>query len=303
MRNEEGKAAAGMELTEQLLTPNCALRTYTSHFSFLIFGRGRFMYLYQLGWHWKHPPSFVIERPNGLHGMQLLLIQSKARIRMGTKEYNVQPNTAFLVKSSLPHALYADGCEYMDDWIRFSPEQDDHAFLDSLEIAWNMPIPLADDTVSKLIASCEDIFNSDLQHKNRILHHTMTAILLYLSEFTHPASGKKNFYDEKLDGVRREIYKNPGSDWSIPQIAGKLCVSVSHFQRLYKARFGVSCTQDIFTSRMEYAKQLLLETMLPAAEISEMCGFQNYEYFSRTFAKYACVSPARFRAENQEGAV
>lgn len=215
----------------------------------------------------------------------------------------MQPNTAFLVKSSLPHALYAAGGEYMDDWIRFSPEQDDHAFFDTLGLTWNVPIPLGDDTVSKLIASCEDIFNSELQHKNRILHHTMTAILLYLSEFTHPAAGRKqNFYDEKLEAIRRDIYKNPGQDWSIPQIAAELCVSVSHFQRLYKTRYGISCTQEIFMSRMEYAKQLLLETALPAGEIAVMCGFNNYEYFSRAFAKYACVSPARFRAENQEGA-
>lgn len=261
------------------------------------------MYLYFLGWHWKHSAELKIERPNGHFGMQLILVQSRARIRMGETEYRVEPNTAFLVKSCLPHAIYADGEEYIDDWIRFSLAQEDHAFLDSLDLSWNVPIPLHDDIVSKMIAACDEIFQSDLQHKNRILHHNMTAILLYLSEYTHPVSKRKqNFYDEKLEVIRREIYKNPGNDWSIPQIAGELCVSVSHFQRLYKTRYGISCTQDIFISRMEYAKQLLLETALPAGEIAEMCGFKNYEYFSRTFAKYACVSPARFRDGNQEGA-
>ena len=151
------------------------------------------MYLNLLGWHWKHPADLTIERPNGHFGMQLILVQSKARIRMGDQKYCVGPNTAFLVKSCLPHAIYADGEEYVDDWIRFSPEQDDHAFLDSLALTWNVPIPLMDDTVSKMIAACDSIFHSELQHKNRMLHHTMTAILLYLSEFTHPASGKKNF--------------------------------------------------------------------------------------------------------------
>lgn len=259
------------------------------------------MYLYLMGWHWKHSAEFRIERPNGHFGMQLILVRSRARIRMGEKEYRVEPNTAFLVKSCLPHCLYADGEEYVDDWIRFSPEQDDHAFLDSLDLVWNEPIRLQDDTISDLISVCCRIHESDLPNKNRILHHQMLSILLYLREFTHPKPVQKhNFYDDKLESIRRRIYENPGEEWSVPAIAEELCISVSHFQRLYKTRYGISCTNDIFMSRMEYAKHLLLETNLPANEISDLCGYQNYEYFSKSFSRYACDSPVKYRAKYKE---
>ena len=66
----------------------------------------------------------------------------------------------------MPHSLYADGGEYIDDWIRFSFEKDDQFFLDSLNLKFNVPIQLKDDAVSKLIAACEEIFNSDLTFKN-----------------------------------------------------------------------------------------------------------------------------------------
>ena len=93
---------------------------------------------------------------------------------------------------------------------------------------------------------------------------------------------------------------NPSDDWSVPNIAEKLNISVSHFQRLYKKRFGVSCTNDVFISRMQYAKQLILQTDYPVKEIAYMCGYQNYEYFSRSFVKYACISPAQYREKFKE---
>jgi AraC family transcriptional regulator of arabinose operon len=46
---------------------------------------------------------------------------------------------------------------------------------------------------------------------------------------------------------------------------------------------------------MEYAKQLLTTTDLSAIEIAERCGYTDYSHFSRVFAKYACVSPAKYR--------
>ncbi len=259
------------------------------------------LYLYQMGWHWSHPADFCIERPNGHFGMQIILIRTPAKVKMGGISYTVSPNTAFLVKSCLPHCLYANGCEYTDDWIRFSPEQNDHEMLDNLGLPWNEPIPLPDDTVSELIHSCVEIFESDMPNKNRILHHLMCAILLTLREYTKPKTAQKqNYYDQQLDALRKDIYSHPGKDWSIPVAAEELCISVSHFQRLYKLRYGISCSNDIFMSRMEYAKQLLLETELSASEIAAMCGYQSYENFSKAFSRYACQPPAKYRAAHKE---
>ena len=166
---------------------------------------GLSVYLYQMGWHWKHSADFHIDRPNGLHGMQLLLIQTRAVVRMGGTEFRVQPNTAFLVQSCLPHMLAADGGEYMDDWIRFTPEQEDHALMDGLNLPWNVPLPLKDDTVSQIIAACESASKAALPNQNQILHHMMTAALLYLSETAHPTRPiRKNEYDEKnKDGMNK----------------------------------------------------------------------------------------------------
>ena len=259
------------------------------------------MLIYMLGWHWKHNADLAIERPDGHFGTQIILIQTKARVKMGEKEYKVQPNTAFVVKSCMPHCLYADGEEYIDDWIRFSLEDDDMDFIDSLGIIFNEPIKMSDDTVSRLIATCEQVFNSEANGKNDIIRYLMKAILTYIGGCCTPhTSGKRNYYDQELEKIRRKIYSDPERDWNVPDIAAQLNISVSHFQRLYKSRYGISCMKDVWTSRMELAKQLLLNTSLSAGEIALKCGYQNYEYFSRSFVKYACVSPLKYRQKYNE---
>ncbi|MBQ4465236.1 MAG: helix-turn-helix transcriptional regulator [Oscillospiraceae bacterium] len=259
------------------------------------------MVIYMLGWHWRHPSDLAIERPNGHFGMQILLVQSKARIRMGEQEYRVEPNTVFLIKSCMPHCIYADGEEYCDDWVRFSVEQEDHALIDSLGEVWNVPIRLQDNSVSDLIRASEAIFRTDALNKQEALHHVMKAILLHIrSQFAPQPNVPHTHYDNDLERLRRDIFSNPARDWSIPEIAESLGLSESHFRRLYKNRYGISCTKDVWTSRMEYAKQLLLTTELSANEIADKCGYQSYEHFSRSFVKYACVSPIRYRTEHKQ---
>lgn len=259
------------------------------------------MHIYQIGWNWKHPETFAIERQNGHFGLQIIVVRSKGRLILGTNEYRVEKNTAFIIESCLPHCIYADGEEYADDWVRFSLDKEDNEFIESLNLEFNTPIRLKNDIISNLISTATDIFNSDITVKNETLNYILKAILCHISEYTASTSKKnRNYYDKALDKIKKDIYSNPSDDWSLPRIAEKLNISVSHFQRLYKKRFGVSCINDVFISRMQYAKQLLLQTDYPVKEIAFMCGYQSYEYFSRSFVRYACISPVQYRNKFKE---
>lgn len=145
------------------------------------------MFIYQLGWHWAHAEPFAIERPNGHFGHQIILTRSKGRLKMGDKEYHVEKNTVFIVTRCLPHCIYSDGEEYCDDWIRFSPEQEDYEFFSALSPLMNVPIKLNDDGVSNLIAGAVEIFNSEIPQKKDTLHHILCAILTHISASAVPA--------------------------------------------------------------------------------------------------------------------
>ena len=258
------------------------------------------MKAHMLGWHWKHSPELFKERPNGIHGMQILLIRSKARIGMGENVYKVEPNTIFVVDSCYPHALYGDGECYIDDWIRFDLEDEDAEFLESLGISHNVPIKLDTDVVSDLIRICVEVFESDKQEKEETMRYLMKAIFMQIKSCSNPEEKSSHSqYENELESIRKQIYEDPSAEWNIPLIAQKLNLSVSHFQRLYKQRYGIPCTKDILTSRMEYAKQLLTDSELSAVEVAEKCGYQDYSHFSKAFQKYACVSPAKYRKNSR----
>lgn len=259
------------------------------------------MHVYQLGWHWEHPETLAIERPNGHFGLQIILVRTKGCLCMDKKTYHVEPNTLFLVESCLPHCIYAEGEPYVDDWIRFSVDPDDAPFMESLHLPFNVPIRLPDESVSQLIRVGDEIFRSGIQRKNETLSHILRAILSHVSACAAPRHrNPRNHYDKALDKLKRDIYDNPAHDWNVTHIAEHLSLSPSHFQRLYKQRFGVSCMNDVFISRMHYAGKLLLETEYTAKEIAFMCGYQSYENFSRAFTKFACVSPVQYRAKFKE---
>jgi len=252
------------------------------------------------GWHWKHPADLSIVRPDGVHGMQVILVQSRGRIVMGGNEYTVGANTVFVVDTCVPHEIHADGEEYMDDWVRFELEDNDKQFIEELGIEFNAPIQLDSDIVSRLISVCADVVSADAPCREETERALMNAVIYQIKRCYVPnTKAVRTHYDIELDSIRRQIYSSPATDWTIPLIAEKLSLSVAHFQRLYKQRYGISCTKDILTSRMELAEQLLSSTDLSAAEVADKCGYSDYSHFSRVFQKYACVSPARFRKDKQ----
>ena len=48
--------------------------------------------------------------------------------------------------------------------------------------------------------------------------------------------------------------------------------------------------------KTEEAESLLITTAMPLAEIAALCGFEEYNYFSRTFKKVTGMSPRQYRA-------
>lgn len=258
------------------------------------------MYISLAGYHWKHDPDFCIERKDGYNGMQLVLIQTNAIISVSGTEYEVQPNTAVLIDSAVPHCLYAAGEEYMDDWIRFQISKEERQEMEALEVPLNIPIFLKnDDTLEYFIKCACQIHNSENSEKIKIENSVLMAILMYLSGLDREFRVEKKIpYEAELKKLRNDIFENPSVERSSPQIAKELNLSVGYLNKIYNELFGTSYMKDVFLSRMQYAQTLLLTTDKPVNEIAELCGYNSSEHFSRYFKKYSCMSPLQYRAKS-----
>lgn len=107
-------------------------------------------------------------------------------------------------------------------------------------------------------------------------------------------------YKDSFASLRREIFKNPEKDWNIEFLAKSMGISRSHFQRLYKEIFDTSCKEDVIISRIEKAKWLLENTIIPITQIAEQCGYFNSSHFIRQFGTRVDMTPSDYRKKNSK---
>ena len=71
--------------------------------------------------------------------------------------------------------------------------------------------------------------------------------------------------------------------------------SPNHFQRVFKSFCGVSPQEYLEKTRVDYAKQLLLQGQRTMTEIAYACGFSSQPHFCKTFKKHTFLTPSQFQ--------
>lgn len=84
----------------------------------------------------------------------------------------------------------------------------------------------------------------------------------------------------------------------IEDLAGRMEVSREHLVREFHKEVGLPPGKYLNSRKLEYAKQLLLETDQNVSFVGEAAGFVNVNYFIRAFRKSVGVTPRVFRKQN-----
>jgi len=78
-------------------------------------------------------------------------------------------------------------------------------------------------------------------------------------------------------------------------VAEKSGYSKWHLQRLFRQETGMKLATYIRERRLSESAILLKMTSAPVIHAAEKFGFTNQQAFTRTFTKYFCLPPARYR--------
>ena len=78
---------------------------------------------------------------------------------------------------------------------------------------------------------------------------------------------------------------------SLQVLADLSGISLTHFSRAFKSSTGASPYQWLIASRVEKAKDYLLEKAIPIAEIAVALGFCDQAHLTRTFSKMVGATP------------
>ena len=83
---------------------------------------------------------------------------------------------------------------------------------------------------------------------------------------------------------------------SLSALAKRLNVNSSYLSALFKKEVGSTLTEYVGKRRINHAMFLLEATSLQVQTIAQQCGIPDVNYFTRTFKKYAGVTPKEYRA-------
>jgi len=93
------------------------------------------------------------------------------------------------------------------------------------------------------------------------------------------------------------ISKNQGDALSLGQVAKAVNTSTFYFCKMFKKVTGLNFTDYVSRTRIEKAKNLLLNPNLRVSEIAFEVGFQSLTHFNRVFKKIVGESPTEYRGE------
>ena len=95
--------------------------------------------------------------------------------------------------------------------------------------------------------------------------------------------------------AKEYIREHYTEDLSLGQVAAAVHTSIFYFCKLFRRVTGTTFTEFVSRTRVERAKNLLLNPNLRISEIAYEVGFQSLTHFNRVFKKIIGESPTEYR--------
>lgn len=135
----------------------------------------------------------------------------------------------------------------------------------------------------------------DVWEKKRMGYkHKATAILYLIFEELYIEKYRERKVDNRIEKGATYIFeKFSDVEISVSEAARISSVSEVYFRRIFKELYGISPKKQIIELRIKRAVTLIESGYYSLLEISEMCGFEDYKYFSTEFHRILGVSPSK----------
>jgi len=82
---------------------------------------------------------------------------------------------------------------------------------------------------------------------------------------------------------------------SLRDIAEHFHLSKEHTSYIFKREMGVQLVSYINEQKVLLAKRMIMRGEMALSEVSDYLGFENYDYFSKTFKKYIGITPLKLK--------
>lgn len=152
-----------------------------------------------------------------------------------------------------------------------------------------------------LLKYCEDIIDKSLSPDNYSKFSCKVDFINLIDALIKNVRASQ--YNDKLKLVNKGIEyinKNYNDPISISEIADILEIDRRRFSDIFQEVTGLSPIKYLTEYRLKEAKRLLKFSSYTISEISDMTGYNDCFYFSKSFKKNVGICPRRYREINSD---
>ncbi|GFN33896.1 response regulator transcription factor [Paenibacillus xylaniclasticus] len=145
----------------------------------------------------------------------------------------------------------------------------------------------------KLISAVEQALQLDEQRARIGIMQRMIDQKLLETNQTLSGSTLSGPVQEALRYVDEHLHLSFG----LREVADHIHLHPSYLSARFKEQMHMTFSEYVVRRKLQKAKELLLQTNMPIAEISERLGYQTPRYFNKLFKEYEGCSPGQYRVE------
>lgn len=229
-----------------------------------------------------------------------IVLSGKGIYKVGSKTYEIGPNTAFLIYpgvSTYYEASVEDPWTYI--WVGFNGIKAESALKHAHFSPDNHVVHIQNvepfiNYVNNMLNSSQLTYANDLAREGYLYQFVSSLIQDQQSQENkdeiHDYSYQV-YVDHTLEYIEHNYHKNI----KVQNIAHYIGINRSYLTNCFKSVLNMSPQEYILNYRMNQASLLLKNTNLPVNEIATQVGYDDPLNFSKSFKKVYGINPTSFR--------
>ncbi len=197
-------------------------------------------------------------------------------------------------------AMNGDAIEQLLTVIRQNSAGDDTVSGEALLRAYNsigavFSMEICKYDVPKIDMSCFDRFRMEYEYMWTI-DNMHTGLMYIINDiFRSIRVYLRQVEPQPIQRAKQYIREFITMPLTLQEISSYVGYNPSYFSTYFKKETGQSLRQYITQTRVDYAKQLILEENLRIGDVAESVGFNDKKYFEKIFKKTTGMTPVEYR--------
>lgn len=236
-------------------------------------------------------------RPNGAQEhIFMLCTAGSGSIKVSGDRHTLNKGDTAILPAGVPHEYSAREAEPWTLWWFHVIGNDADHLVESAYAALGGPVAHLKDVaplaalMAQVIDHLDSSTNAGLVRASGVAWNILASVV---------ANGRRSngVQDSPIDTALAYVQSISPERASVEDLAEMVGLGASQFSALFKTHVGVPPLRYQNDLRMARARELLVDSDLPVADIAEACGYDDPLYFSRAFTRTHGQSPSSYRSQ------